>query len=321
MQDAPSEKIGITMDDETNSSIIESSSVAKRAMRTRQRVPWVTTVFISVCTGIFFLKMAMGENDPDQKTLEMLGYRNPLAIWRGAIWALVTTAFIHANILHFMFNVYWLWELGRRLEKAIGAIAYLAFFIFAAAVSSSCQLAVSDSTGIGASGVLYAMFGFMWVSRARYPEFQSILDPRTIRLFIWWLIGCFVATAINLINIGNAAHLSGLLFGAGVASTFVTRDQRRWISVSFAAFVLISFVPLVWCPWSVTWLSMKAYNAHLEQHYEEALKWYSKVIAVQPNNDWAYTNRSMVYTSLNQQEKADEDLNRARQLNLNSEQK
>ena len=49
---------------------------------------------------------------------------------------------------------------GQPTANAIGPWKFLAFFVASALVSSSAQLAFSDDTGIGASGVVYAMFGF-----------------------------------------------------------------------------------------------------------------------------------------------------------------
>src|SRR5438105_15702725 len=99
-------------------------------------------------------------------------------------------------------NAYLLWLLGSRLERAIGSLPFLGFFLVAACVSSSFQLAVSDSTGIGASGVVYAIFGFMWPTRHRYPRFNEVLDARTIQIFVIWLVGCVVATYLKVWNVG-----------------------------------------------------------------------------------------------------------------------
>src|SRR6266446_5053527 len=57
-------------------------------------------------------------------------------------------------------------------------------FVSAAFVSSGAEFAISDSTGIGASGVVYAIFGFMWMTRSHYPSFQKVVDVHTARWFI-----------------------------------------------------------------------------------------------------------------------------------------
>src|SRR5690242_9171619 len=113
-------------------------------------------------------------------------------------------------------NMYWLWVLGTRMERAIGSTRFLAFVVASAFVGSCVQLAVSDTTGIGASGIVYAIFGFMWISRQQFPQFNEVLNQQTIKLFVLWLFGCLAATYLDIWNVGNGAHFAGLLFGAGI---------------------------------------------------------------------------------------------------------
>lgn len=148
--------------------------------------PWVSRLAIVACIGIF---LGVSENDDSEswETLLQFGYLPGVFIWNGGYWALVTSAFVHVALWHVALNVYWLWVLGSRVERAIGSLPFLAFVIVSAFVSSSFQLAVTDNTGIGASGVIYAIVGFMWPTRHRYPRFNEVLDTRMIRFFVIWL--------------------------------------------------------------------------------------------------------------------------------------
>jgi GlpG protein len=80
------------------------------------------------------------------------------------------------------------------------------------------------------------------------------------------------------------------------------------------ALVVAGIVPLFWCPWSVTWLTTKAYRAHVAERYEEAVDLYTRVIQRDANNAWAYHNRSLVHEALGDLEAAHADLDRARHL-------
>ena len=154
----------------------------------------------------------------------------------------------------------------------------------------------------------------MWSSRHRYPSFNEVLDARTIQIFVVWLVGCVVATYLKVWDVGNAAHISGLLFGGAVAGAFILRFKPRLVLAGLVALVVLSIIPLFWCPWSVTWLSHKAYNAHAGERYDVALDRYTQVIQIDPDNAWAYLNRSFVYQALGQPEKAQADLQRAREI-------
>jgi rhomboid protease GluP len=275
--------------------------------------PWVSYLAIVACVGIF-LGLVWRNDYESWNTLSMFGYLPPNSIWNGGYWGLVTSAFVHIALWHMAFNVYWLWVLGSRLERAIGSGPYLGFFIVSAFVSSSLQLAVSDDTGIGASGVVYAIFGFMWLTRDRYSQFTEVLDAKTIQLFIFWLIGCVVATFLKIWEVGNAAHIAGLLFGAAVACAFVLRVQPRVVFAGLILLVVSAIVPLFWCPWSVTWLGLKAYSAHAAAKYDVAIDRYTQIIRLDPQNAWAYLNRSSVYRTLGEPDRAQADLQRAREL-------
>src|SRR5262249_30627858 len=153
-------------------------------------------------------------------------------------WGLLPGVIVHLAIWHLAFNMYWLWVLGSRLELAIGHVRFLAFFVAAGFVSSSFQLAMSDSTGIGASGVVYAIFGFMWAARFHFRDFRDVLDVRTANIFMVWLVACIIVTALDIWNVGNAAHVSGMLFGGVVAGCFVLK--RRLMVVALAVLLIAS---------------------------------------------------------------------------------
>lgn len=277
------------------------------------RRPWVVMLAMAACIAVF-LGLAAKNDYQSWETLSKFGYLPVTSIWDGAYWGLVTCVFVHFALWHIAFNLYWLWVLGGRLERAIGSLRFLGFFLVAAFVSSSFQLAVSDTTGIGASGVVYAIFGFMGLTRNRYPQFNEVLDERTIQIFIIWLVVCLVATRLKVWEVANAAHFFGLLFGVAVAGTFVVGRRPRLMAAGLAALVALAIVPLFWCPWSVAWLSHKAYKAHAAEQYAVAVDRYSDIIRIAPRNAWAYLNRSRAYGSLGQWEKAHADLQAARQI-------
>ena len=272
--------------------------------------PWVSRLAIAACICIFF--GLTSQNDYESwESVAKWGYLPATAIWDGAYWALLTSVFVHYALWHLAFNVYWLWVLGSQVERSIGSLRFLALFVASAFVSSSFQLAVSDDTGIGASGVVYAIFGLAWVARYRFPRLKEVLDKRTIYIFIIWLLGCFVATQSGVWEVGNAAHTSGLLFGVLAGGYFVPRLRPRLVLVGLAAMFALSIVPLFWCPWSVLWLSTQAYNAHAARQYDRAIERYSQVIRMEPDNAWAYYNRSTVYEELDEPHKAQEDRQKA----------
>jgi membrane associated rhomboid family serine protease len=277
----------------------------------RRRV--LTSLACAACVLVFV--GLLQERNPDSwDTLSSYGYYPSNSIWNGKYWALITSVFVHRALWHCAFNVYWLWVLGGTLERVIGPLRFLAFFLTAAIVSSGIEFAISGSTGIGASGVVYAMFGFMWIAGGRINLFKKAMPKRIIVLFLGWAVICILATLSKTMNIGNAAHISGLLFGAGVAGLFVLRKQRPFIIAGLGNLILIAVIPLFWCPWSPGWVAKQGYDAHARHDYAKAVSWYQRTIDLGGDQAWALENMALAYSSMDDKSRYEETVERLRQL-------
>jgi tetratricopeptide (TPR) repeat protein len=84
--------------------------------------------------------------------------------------------------------------------------------------------------------------------------------------------------------------------------------------VALVGMVVLSIIPLVWCPWSVAWLSKQAYDAHAAERYDEAIERYSEIIRRDPNNAWAHLSRGRAYQAIGEKGNAELDLRRAHEL-------
>lgn len=300
-----------------NSQPQESKPVVKLMSWTSTPVTWL---YLVVCT-VIYLGLIVANDYESPETLAKFGYVGADRIWGGAWWALVTSTVVHFDLWHFAFNVYWLWVLGRVLESTIGSWRYLALLTSGAAISSSYQLAVSDTTGIGASGMICAIFGYMAITRQRYPEFQSVLPWSVIKLFNSWLVLCLVVTYLNIMSVGNAAHFAGLLFGAGIGWIVLREVYWRAAALGIVTLAFGAFVPLFWMPWSIHWHRYRAYRLHTDGQHEAAVGHYDEVIERAPEDSWAYQSRSGAFQSLNKPIQAREDMKRALELDpsLNAE--
>jgi len=277
----------------------ESTKASQPLARGSQRshVPMVTLLLCGACAVLFVAISARG-TQPSWESLAAWGYLPAGRVWDGAYWSLVSSAFIHVALWHVAFNVYWLWVLGGPGERVIGSMSYLGFVLAASFVSSSVQLGVSGRTGHGASGVVYGLFGLIWASRKSVPEFARALGGNTALLFWGWLLGCILATRAGIANVGNGAHVGGLLFGLVVARLLILTTVRRAVALGGAALlVAVSFVPLVWSPWSPTWVGYRAYKAHIAGDYDAAIAGYRRSIALGGDRVWALENLAIAYRS------------------------
>lgn len=261
-----------------------------------QRWPVVTALACGIAIAVFIGLTTRGD-DQSWQGLGAWGYLPADRIWAGAYWSLVSSAFVHLALWHLGFNVYWLWVLGGPVERRLGALPYLVFILVAAAVSSAVQLGVSGSTGHGASGIVYALFGLIWASRKSVPALAEGLG-RNAPIFWTWLAGCIVATQLGMANVGNGAHVGGLLLGLSAAHWWVIEGPHRRIALAATGvLVALAVAPLFWCPWSSAWVGYRAYKAHGKGNYDKAIAGYRRAIALGGPRVWALQNLALVYHS------------------------
>jgi len=245
------------MDDVTLQNNVEFSSTdheQTEAAPEHHGIPWITYAVILLCTSLWaYLNFA--ENLPYYKDVVSTVAPRGFRIWTGAAWGLVTAAFVHFDFWHILFNMWWTKDFGRVLEPGMGRKKYLLFILCAAVVSSGAQLLLSDQTGIGFSGVVYAMFGFGVVARRVQPQYHEIVDTRTAQWLLGWLVLCIVLTYTGILNIANAAHVGGLVFGLCVAMVFVSRSYVGLCSLVLVLLAAMTVLSITYLPWSEGWRS------------------------------------------------------------------
>ncbi len=129
-------------------------------------------------------------------------------------WRLLTPAFLHFNWLHILFNMLWLREFGGRVERIKGSGFLILFFVVSAGVSNYAQLVGGGGTLFGGmSGVVYGLFGYIWVKSRFFPEEGFMIDPTTVMLLMFF----FFLGWSGLMPIANWAHGFGLLSGVALA--------------------------------------------------------------------------------------------------------
>jgi len=96
-------------------------------------------------------------------------------------WRLLTPVLFHGGVLHLFFDVCWLWAFGTLLEGEFGHGAAIGMYSLLAAGSTAAELAIFRG-GIGLSGVVYGLFGLLWVLSRTDPRFRNAVDHKVIEL-------------------------------------------------------------------------------------------------------------------------------------------
>ncbi len=129
---------------------------------------------------------------------------------KGQVWRLISPIFVHFGLLHIVFNMMWLRDLGGFIQNRFGALYLGILVVVSAILSNYVQLLWSGPSFGGMSGVNYALLGFLWM-RGKHDRFLAwTLDRVMLQSMLLWFAIC----AVGLIpNVANMAHGVGLLIG------------------------------------------------------------------------------------------------------------
>jgi GlpG protein len=246
---------------------------------------------------------------------------NSLEVLLGGPWRLLAATLPHVNVLHLVFNLWWLIVFGTEVEAVFGSLRTLALFVLLAAGSSAWQEALAGG-GVGLSGVGYGLFGMLWVLSGTDRRFRGVVDRGTVETFVGWFLLCCLLTGLGVWRVGNVAHGSGAVLGALVGAA-LSRGVRRRLALGGAAAVFLAVgiagfvhpVPLAWMgAQRGILLERQAYLAQREGRNEEAVKLYGEVIALDPGAARCFYNRGIACQSLHRWKEALADYREAARL-------
>ncbi len=137
-------------------------------------------------------------------------------IRQGEVWRLITPAFIHMNLIHLVFNMFWLKDLGSMIEARKGTLTLLVMVLLVAAVSDFAQYWVSGPDFGGMSGVLYGLFGYIWMRGKFEPASGLHLHPTNVIIMVGWFFLCLLHIIPHVANSAHGVGLAlGMIWGAG----------------------------------------------------------------------------------------------------------
>jgi membrane associated rhomboid family serine protease len=196
----------------------------------------VTKVLIGLNALFYLVGVAQGAgiDSPGGHFYEKLWLYGPW-VADGDWWRLITAAFLHASMLHIIFNMLALWWIGGPLEAAIGHWRFLVIYgVAGLAGSAGALVATPQAVTVGASGAIFGLLGAMLV--IQWQQTGTIAGPALTLV----LINLAITFAVP--NISYGGHIGGLIGGA-LATLALTHFGTR--HVAYARVTPVAVVSLV----------------------------------------------------------------------------
>ncbi|UCG69815.1 MAG: rhomboid family intramembrane serine protease [Thermoplasmata archaeon] len=183
-----------------------------------------------------------------------LGFRPEYLFTGEKIYTIITSMYLHTNVIHLLFNMIFLAFIGLLLEEKIGTLRYGIIYYF---TGFTAVLTFSFTSGIlrpevivvGASG---GLFGILGAYARLYPtdKFAFFPFPVPLPIYTWAFIFLLIAIVATFVpgicllgRVAHLAHVGGLFGGLAIAPAVMrieTKEKKKMTKVNYDALDILA---------------------------------------------------------------------------------
>jgi membrane associated rhomboid family serine protease len=152
-------------------------------------------------------------------------------------WTLVTYMFLHAGMMHLVFNMLGLFFFGPRVEERLGSRSFLYLYFISGITGALLSLVMGQTAAVvGASGGVFGiMLAFAWFWPDTPIHIWGIIPiPARILVIITTVLTLWSGLGGSRSNIAHFAHLGGYL-GAWLYLKWLDRKRQDFRKKATAA--------------------------------------------------------------------------------------
>jgi membrane associated rhomboid family serine protease len=188
----------------------------------------VTSLMMIVSIVLFILVSIYSRFEGDFAYLRfgaVIGNPGQILLWQGQLWRLALNPYHHGGLLHIFFNLYALYYFGSLAERFMGSWKLFVFVLLCGTFQAAfCQITIEPGA-IGISGIMFALFGFLWIIKDQDKYIKSFLTQDIIKIMFVQLFVFIALTYFKVLNIANIGHFFGLLYGILFAYSFYLKPN------------------------------------------------------------------------------------------------
>jgi len=242
----------------------------------------------------------------------------------GEYWRLLTSCFLHADILHIGLNMWCLWSLGRLAERLFGKWQTLCIYLITGVGGSLLSIASNpERYSVGASGAIFGIAGAL-IAGLKFGDFPiSWREQRaTLSSVVLFAVINFV-WGMQSSNTDNMAHLggfmSGLLLGLPLGAFARRHKLLQLATVLATAGVIFAAARELVQAHPDARDRYQAVKALDRRDFVAAIPFLEKYTSANPNDEDAWVSLGAAYIFTDQTAKAINAYQQALRVNPDSE--
>lgn len=220
----------------------------------------ITRIIIYLNIGFYILSLIVSSSGlilspnpftflaPSQKGLFILGATGtiPIAVF-GRWWTLVSASFLHGGLLHILFNMLALAQLGPFIAQEFGFNRFVIIYLLTGVVGFFLSFLARIPITIGASASICGLIGaILYYGKTRGGFYGEAI----YRQAMGWVVG-LVIFGLLVPGINNWAHGGGLLSGIMLAWLLGYQERRRETGIHRILALICLILTATFLFWSV----------------------------------------------------------------------
>lgn len=201
-----------------------NESFGSHIKRIYESWPVALRTIITINVVVFLIQVLSGRTIENSYIVPYLGF---VTTWKSVLfqpWRIVTYMFLHATIWHILFNMLWLWWMGRAVEETLGSRLFIVIYFGSGIGGALIDVLFSPIFGtslvIGASGAVFGILVAFAVLYPRMPIQLILLPPIEARYVVGGLIAIEVLFLGSADHVARIVHLGGALCGYLIVKSY-----------------------------------------------------------------------------------------------------
>jgi len=197
-----------------------------------QEKPTANRIIIGACIIVFLGGVLGGLPQSVLGALILKGF-HPAGI--------VGHMFLHADPIHLIGNMLFLWVFGNAICANVGNIAYPLLYLAVGIAAALFHLLLDGRPAIGASGAINGITGIvvamyplnrvhlLWIVPVGISRGHNLLEVRAWVIILGWLVFDVLWLLVGEDNIAYWGHIGGFAAGVGIGLVCL---ERGWLQVT-----------------------------------------------------------------------------------------